>query len=89
MLFSLIDRGLPGLNKRSREITTEYQRTGWALLSHYIYDVMDPTYNPTRSSRVWLILTQGRMKQSEWYSRLVEDDILINSSSDATLASAL
>jgi hypothetical protein len=89
LLLSLDRQSLPGLNRRSKALSAEYRSGGYALLVHYIYDVMDPTFDPGRSSQMWLQLCNARPSNSEWYARLIIDDILTRSASDSSLSSAL
>ena len=90
LLQSVGHERLPGLAKRSRELTNDYQRTGWALLTYYAYDVMDPTYNPSRGSKVWLDMVRRFMQTAgDWYGRLIEDEVLLQSPSGSHLASAV
>jgi hypothetical protein len=89
LLLSLERQSLPGLNKRSKALTAEFRGTGYALLTHYIYDVMDPTFDPGRASRVWLQICEACISNSNWYARLVVDDIQTLSASDSAISSAL
>jgi hypothetical protein len=89
MLVVLERQGLPGLFRRYKTRTDKYQNTAWALLCHYVYDFTDPTFDPSRAMRQWRALSANRLEKSEWYARLLEDDIYSRSATDATLSSAL
>jgi hypothetical protein len=89
LLLSLEKQSLPGLALRCKAMTNDYQRTGWSLLCHYVYDMMDPTYNAGRASRVWLQACRKRMDIGEWYCRVVEDDVLLVSPTDTIFSAAI
>lgn len=94
LLVALERHNLAGLSKRYKEITAGYENTAWAVLAHYIYDLMDPTYDPTRATRTWLHIGDSRIADTRsgyhsWYARVLQDDILGISPDSSTLSSAL
>lgn len=87
LLLALERHGLPGLSKRYKTLTSGHESTAWALMCRFIYDMMDPTFNPNRAARSWVSLTSKRMEASEWYARILEDAIFTRSCSEAVLSS--
>jgi hypothetical protein len=88
LLVELEQHGLPGLVRKVRTITRSYENTGWAMLCNYLYDVIDPTFEPRRAMSSWLAAGNARLRsgRGEWVSRLVVDDILTQCRSDSALA---
>lgn len=89
LLLALERQGLPGLSRRYTALTNGFRRTAWALLCHYVYDMMDPTFDPGRAVRAWRSSAADKMEAVEWAVRPVDDDILTRSRTDADLSSAL
>lgn len=87
-LFSAFYRGgLNGLTRRYKTITTGYNNTAWAILCHLLYDQLDPAFNPLRALRHWHAWTRLRPARSEWYTRLIEDELARPPTSQADTAS--
>jgi len=62
LLVALELDDLPGLSRRYKQITAGFQNAAWALLAHYIYDLIDPTYDPTRAMQTWLRVADDRVE---------------------------
>jgi hypothetical protein len=88
-LLALERRGLPGLARAYKILTEGNESTAWALLCHVLYDSMDPTFHPYLAMRSWLDVSGDRLEKSEWYARIVADEVLTRSETDAALSSAL
>ena len=89
LLLALTQHGLAGLARRFKRLTGGHERTSWALLCHFVYDAMDPTFHPCLAMRAWL---QGLAKwpaKREFFRRLIVDEILTQSESDLSLSSTL
>jgi hypothetical protein len=89
LLVALELDDLPGLSRRYKQITAGFQNAAWALLAHYIYDLIDPTYDPTRAMQTWLRVADDRVELHSWYARIIQDDILTRSLTSASISSAL
>jgi hypothetical protein len=89
LLLAVERHGLPGLARGYRQLTEGDESTAWALLCHFVYDLMDPSFHPYLAHRAWLGVAAQRLGASEWYARLLEDEILTRSETDASLSSAL
>jgi len=91
LLNAVQHEGLPGLARRQKELVGGYQRTGWALFVKYVYDLLDPNFDPGRASGLWLQLINKRLEDRgrEWYCLPVQDQILLRSNTPATFASIL
>ncbi|WP_194406204.1 hypothetical protein [Bradyrhizobium sp. CCBAU 53351] len=76
LLAALERSGLPGLSRRYKVLTAHAQSTAWALLAHYVYDLIDPTYNPTRAVQRWLRLAERRVAEHPWFARILQDEVL-------------
>lgn len=89
-LFLSVDKNnLRGLYKQVKSLTAANENTAWALLNHYLYDLLDPTNNSGRANRVWLRLAYRRMERGEWYTRIIEETALTRSPTTGTLSSIL
>ncbi|WP_210161101.1 hypothetical protein, partial [Bradyrhizobium sp. STM 3809] len=89
-LFAALDRdGLAGLSRRYKQITVNSQNTAWALLAHYAYDLIDPTFDPTRATLRWLRFADNRIDEHPWYARIIQDELLTYSGNNQSLACAL
>lgn len=88
LLLALEQHGLPGLAKAYKRLTEGNESTAWAVLCHFVYDSMDPTFHPYLALRAWLDVSARRLEKSEWYARLLEEEILTRSETDAALSSA-
>jgi hypothetical protein len=89
LLLALAQHGLAGLARRFKRLTGGHERTVWALLCHFVYDAMDPTFHPCLAMRAWL---QGAARWSakrEFFRRLIVDEILTQSESDLSLSPTL
>lgn len=89
LLVGLLSSGHAGLVEVYRSITSEYRRTAWSVICHYIYDVMDPTIDPIRAGRIWLNIGRRRMETDAWYSRILEQEILGAPATETGLADTL
>jgi hypothetical protein len=89
LLLGLERQGLPGLSKKYKTLTSGIEKTAWALLCHYVYDAMDPTFDAGRAARIWLRLAHTRMTSSEWYARVLEQGVLAAPADESTLSSAI
>jgi hypothetical protein len=89
LLLAVQRKNLSGLYKQVKSLTEDNENTAWAVLNHYLYDLLDPTNNSGRATRSWLGLTHKRMERGEWYARIIEDDVLTRSRTHAGLSSAL
>jgi hypothetical protein len=89
LFVALQVNGHSGLVEAYRNLTTEYQRTAWSVLCHYIYDVMDPTIDPIRAGRIWLGITAQRMHASPWYCSILQQEVLGAPATESTFADAL
>jgi hypothetical protein len=89
LLLAVERNGLSGLYKQVKTLTKNYENTAWAVLCHYLYDVLDPTNDASRAIRSWLRLARSRTERGEWYARIIEDDALTRSSTHVQLSSAL
>ncbi|WP_315781532.1 MULTISPECIES: hypothetical protein [unclassified Bradyrhizobium] len=76
LLAALERDGLAGLSRRYKSLTADCQNTAWALLAHYAYDMIDPTFNPTRAALRWLRLADGHLADDPWYARILQDELL-------------
>lgn len=86
LLLSVGRSGLPGLARHYKAMIHEQDRTAWAVLCHYLYDLMDPTFNVQQGLRAWLGLASRRLATSEWYALLIQDDALTRSPTDELLS---
>jgi hypothetical protein len=89
LLLAVERHGLSGLSNRYKELTSGQERAAWTLLCYFAHEWADPTSDASRAMRNWLAVTAKRMEQSEWYARILQDEILTRSRNDATLSSAL
>jgi len=89
LLVALELDDLPGLSRRYKQITAGFQNAAWALLAHYVYDLIDPTYDPIRATQTWLSIADERVELHSWYARIIQDDILTRSLTSASMSSAL
>ena len=89
LLVALERDGLPGLSQRYKVLTTSAQSTAWALLAHFAYDLIDPTFNPTRAVLRWLRIADSRVADHPWYARILQDEILTRSSDAPSMSCSL
>jgi hypothetical protein len=89
LLVALERDGLPGLSRRYKILTANAQNTAWALLAHYVYDLIDPTYDPTRAMQRWLRLADGRVAAHPWYARILQDEVLTRSTNPIGMSCSL
>jgi hypothetical protein len=89
LLLAVERHGLAGLARAYKRLTEGHQDTAWALLCHFVYDVMDPSFHPYVAASAWLRVSAERLDLSQWYARVLEDEILTRSETDVELSSAL
>jgi hypothetical protein len=70
LLLGLERHNLPGLARMYKRLTEPAASTAWGLLCHFIYDMMDPSFNPSLAIRAWLRVSANRLPSGEWYARL-------------------
>ena len=80
--------GLAGLATKRKELAEDFPNTAFALLLRYLYDMLDPAYNPRRSSGYWYDAC-GKRTDADWVTALIQFDLLTCCADKERLASAL
>lgn len=89
LTLGLLRHGLSGLQRRYNALTAGLERTAWALLCRFAYDMIDPALDQVRSARSWLRAIHQRPDDCDWYTRLIEQEVLTTANDSSALASAL
>ncbi|WP_139802620.1 hypothetical protein [Aurantimonas sp. 22II-16-19i] len=72
----LLSGGLPALTKFVRRTTESHPRRFWGVYCKFLYDLIDPTFNPCVSIRYWHDLFKPGSIKDEWYKVLLRQAIL-------------
>jgi len=75
LLAILLTEGLPGLSKKAHEVSSQFDRTVWGYYCHFLYDMMDPSYDPHSALLMWRKRLQSADERSRWYTLIFNEII--------------
>jgi hypothetical protein len=88
MLFNVQAHGLPGLVKRFRALVAGRERSAWAILCRFMYDMADPSVDAGISARAW-IRYDRRAFDHEWYASIIRHEVIANTFDDQASAMSI
>lgn len=88
MFLGLNEGGLRGLSKRFSKLSSEAEGRVWSVMCKVAYDMLDPAYPPDSALRSWYLFARSRPDTSDWYTRLLKDEVIDYSERDTDIASA-
>jgi hypothetical protein len=89
LFLSLRRGGLPGLLATYKTLTSGKERTAWAVLCHYAYEVADPTNDPARAARNGMSVVRSMGQRRAWCTDIIESEALTTAGDLTTLARSL
>ncbi|MBM7323982.1 hypothetical protein JS562_12760 [Agrobacterium sp. S2] len=89
LLTKLLQGGLPSLSQAAQAITTEYDRAVWGVYAHFLYDLLDPSFDPFSALMTWRYQIRQLDPSREWYTLLFADFLDGNSVPRNQVARAL
>lgn len=72
LVVSLQLYGFSGFSKKYKALIKGHDNSAWGFTCRYIYDMLDPAFDPAKASRNWLAACARRGGGARWYGDIIE-----------------